>query len=106
MLVATMELKNIKYRALGVLAFAGMAGLTSCELDAPAVSTLESSTIYANYALSEAAVMGIHQSFGETNSYRGRFLPYYGLNTDAEWQNGISSSKAADGDKAFLAFVV
>jgi len=98
-----MELKNIKYRALGVLAFAGMAGLTSCELDAPAVSTLESSTIYANYALSEAAVMGIHQSFGETNSYRGRFLPYYGLNTDAEWQNGISSSKAADGDKAFLA---
>lgn len=28
--------------------------------------------------------MSIHQSFGETNSYRGRFLPYYGLNSDVE----------------------
>lgn len=95
--------KNIKYRALGVAMLAGMAGLTSCELDAPAVSTLEASTIYGNYALSEAAVMGVHQSFGETNSYRGRFLPYYGLNTDAEWINGMSGTEVASGDKYDLA---
>jgi hypothetical protein len=98
-----MKLKNIKYSALGVVALAGMAGLTSCDLDAPAVSTLEASTIYCNYALSEAAVMGIHQSFGETNSYRGRFLPYYGLNTDAEWINGMSGTTVVSGDKYDLA---
>ena len=29
--------------------------------------------------------MSIHVSFGETNSYRGRYLPFYGINTDVEW---------------------
>ena len=43
--------------------------------------------------------MGIHQSFGETNSYRGRFLPYYGMNTDLEWINGMDATKYPDGGK-------
>jgi hypothetical protein len=49
--------------------------------------------------MAEAAVMGIHQSFGETNSYRGRFLPYYGINSDIEWINGMDPTKINDGGK-------
>src|SRR5690606_38309032 len=41
---------------------------------------------------------GIKVPFGETNSYRGRFLPYAGLNTDAEW----NTTSDDDGDKADL----
>lgn len=69
----------------------------SCDLDAPSKSAAESPVVFSSYALAESAVMGIHQSFGETNSYRGRFLPYYGLNTDIEWINNISGTIADDG---------
>ncbi len=37
---------------------------------------------------------GIKIPFAETNSYRGRFLPWYGLNTDVEWYN--TSQTAGD----------
>ena len=47
--------------------------------------------------------MAIHQSFGETNSYRGRYLPYYGINTDIEWINGLEASGINDGGKNDLA---
>lgn len=43
--------------------------------------------------------MGIHQSFGETNSYRGRYLPYYGINSDVEWLNGINPTQLNDAGK-------
>ena len=62
--------------------------LASCDLDAPTQSTLDESTMFSTYALAEAEVMSINVSFGETNSYRGRFLPYYGLNTDVEVMSG------------------
>jgi hypothetical protein len=52
--------------------------------------------VFSTYDLAEQAVMGIHQSFGETNSYRGRFLPYYGLNTDIEHINGDDGTKGDD----------
>lgn len=75
--------------------------LSSCSdtLDAPAQSSLDESYIFATPVLAEQAVMGIHQSLCETNSYRGRFLPYYGTNTDIEWYN--TSEKTTD-DKALL----
>ena len=59
---------------------------TSCEdmLDAPTKSSMDETTIFTTEALADAAVMGIHQSFGETNSYRGRYLAYFGVNTDCE----------------------
>lgn len=79
---------------------ASIAGLTaSCELDAPSVSALDAQSICSNVTLADAAVMGIHQSFGETNSYRGRFLPYYGLNTDIEWINSNDGTKLPDENK-------
>jgi hypothetical protein len=45
--------------------------------------------------------MSIHVSFGETNSYRGRYLPYYGINTDVEVGNSPELSSATS-DKQSL----
>lgn len=64
-------------------------------LDAPAQSTLDESVIFSSPDLAAGAIDGIKIPFGETNSYRGRFLPYYGLNTDVEWYN--SSQTVSDG---------
>ncbi len=74
---------------------------SSCEdyLDAPAKSTLDESIIFSQPDLAQGAVDGIKVPFGETNSYRGRFIPWYGMNTDVEWYN--SSQNA--GDNADLA---
>lgn len=70
--------------------------VTSCDLEAPAQSAMEEPNLFTVKELAEGAVMGIHQSFGETNSYRGRFLPYYGLNTDVEWINDIDPTKSSE----------
>lgn len=75
-----------------------LAGLfTSCQddyLDAPAKSTLDESVIFSTAGLAAGAVDGIKVPFAETNSYRGRFLPFYGFNTDVEWYN--TSQTAGD----------
>jgi len=72
------------YIKLSIVALS-LAGVTSCDMDAPSISSLDESSVFATYSLAEAEIMSIHVSFGETNSYRGRFLPYYGINTDCEW---------------------
>ena len=77
---------NIKLAILSM----SLIGLASCDMDAPSISTLDESSVFATYSLAESEVMSIHVSFGETNSYRGRFLPYYGVNTDVEWGNAPS----------------
>lgn len=70
-----------------------LAGLmTSCDMDAPTQSTLDESSVFSQYSLAESEIMSIHVSFGETNSYRGRFLPFYGLNTDLETGSGTQPS--------------
>ncbi len=60
--------------------------MTACEdmFDAPTKSSLDESVIFSNATLAEGAIAGIIQSFCETNSYRGRFLTFYGINTDCE----------------------
>ena len=77
---------NIKLAILSM----SLMGLASCDMDAPSISTLDESSVFATYSLAESEVMSIHVSFGETNSYRGRFLPYYGVNSDVEWGNAPS----------------
>ena len=77
---------NIKLAILSM----SLIGLASCDMDAPSISTLDESSVFATYSLAESEVMSIHVSFGETNSYRGRFLPYYGVNSDVEWGNAPS----------------
>jgi len=63
--------------------------LISCEdfLEAPSQSTLDESLIFSNPTLASMAVDGIKEPLGQTNSYRGRFIPFYGANTDIEWNN-------------------
>lgn len=84
------------YIKLSILSLSLTMGLGSCDMDAPTQSSLDGSSVFSIYSLAEAEVMSINQSFGETNSYRGRFLPYYGVDTDVEWINGIIASKETD----------
>ena len=61
----------------------------SCEnfLETPSQSTLDESLIFSNPTLAASAIDGIKVPFGETNSYRGRYLTHYGSNSDIEWNN-------------------
>lgn len=93
-------MKKIIYLSLLSLSLTGV--MSSCDLDAPTQSSLDASVIFSSPTLAEAAVMGIHQSFGETNSYRGRFLPFYGMNTDIEWRNNLDPTKIPDNSSADL----
>lgn len=83
-----------KYIKLSLMSLSLTAMMTSCDMDAPTQSTLDGSSVYSIYSLAEAEVMSIHVSFGETNSYRGRFLPYYGVNSDVEVTSGTAPSYA------------
>lgn len=82
--------------------------IVSCEedflegefLEAPAQSTLDESTIFSTVDLARGAVDGILEPIGQTNSYRGRFLPYYGFNTDVEY----NYSAGDDGSDADLVY--
>lgn len=67
----------------------------SCDddyLETKTLSTLDESVIFSTPGLAQGAVDGIKIPFGDTNSYRGRFLPWYGLNTDIEWFNSSEST--------------
>ncbi len=75
--------------------------ISSCKkmLDTPAQSSLDESIIFSTPSLAEGTIPGILQSFGETNSYRGRFLVFYGINNDTEVNNSL---KAINDDKSRL----
>ena len=85
---------------IAVLA-ATVLSVTACKdvLEAPTKSSLDESVIFSSPSLAEGVIPGIIQSFGETNSYRGRYLVYYGTNTDVEIHNSL---KAIDDDKSRL----
>jgi len=48
-------------------------------LESPTKSSLDESVIFSTPDLARGAVDGIKVPFGETNSYRGRFLPWYAM---------------------------
>lgn len=80
----------MKYRliTLGIIIagfFSSCQQLENDFLDAPAQSTLDESIIFSTPGLARGAVNGIMEPMGQTNSYRGRYIPYYGFNTDTEW---------------------
>ncbi len=79
--------------------FSSCQNISDNYLDAPAKSSLDASVIFSNTALAKGAVDGIKIPFAETNSYRGRFLAWYGFNTDTEWYN---SSESTTDDKPDL----
>ena len=81
----------------GVLAAAAVLCMSSCseensffQVEAPSAANEEN--VYSNYTLSEYAIFSIAHTFGHTNNYRGRFLPWYGFNTDIEWYNGTNTT--------------
>ncbi|SHF46822.1 Starch-binding associating with outer membrane [Mariniphaga anaerophila] len=84
-------MKNISIK---IFVLAGVLAFASCDdyLDAPAKSTLDEQTIFSNATFAEQAIAGVIQSFCETNSYRGRFIAYYGINTDLEIRKSLSGS--------------
>lgn len=91
-------MKNI-IKICSVLFLTGL--LVSCEedfLEAPAKSSLEVSTIFSTVGLAQGAVDGILEPMGQTNSYRGRFIPYYGFNTDVEYNYASNPSGGANSD--------
>ncbi len=91
--------KNIKILTLALFAAFGFG----CEdmLDAPTKSSMDESVIFSTPAYAKNAIAGVIQSFGETNSYRGRYYTFYGVNTDVEVRNGLSGT-AAPNDNATL----
>lgn len=89
-------------RTINIAVLATMVLLaTGCKdiLEAPTKSSLDESVVFSSPALAEGVIPGIIQSFGETNSYRGRYLVYYGTNTDVEVHNSL---KSIDDDKSRL----
>lgn len=94
-------MKNYIKLSLVSLSLVGM--MSSCDMESPTISTLDETSVFSQYSLAESEIMSIHVSFGETNSYRGRFLPYYGLNTDLEVGSGTYPSlKSSTDDKQSL----
>ena len=83
-----MNMKKILY----IISLVFACFFMSCEdfLEAPSKSTLDESVIFSNVTLASMAIDGIYEPFGQTNSYRGRFLTHYGANTDMEWMNSTS----------------
>lgn len=69
-------------------------------LEAPAKSTLDESIIFSTVDLAKGAVDGILEPMGQTNSYRGRFIPYYGFNTDVEY-NYSAGDEGTDADLVY-----
>jgi hypothetical protein len=78
--------------------FSSCQDITDDFLEAPAKSTLDESVIFSTAGLAKGAVDGIKEPFGQTNSYRGRFIPFYGFNTDSEWNNNSDKLNDSQAD--------
>ena len=87
------------YIKLSLVSLSLVGMMTSCDMESPTISTLDETSVFSQYSLAESEIMSIHVSFGETNSYRGRFLPYYGLATDLEVGSGTYPTFAKSTDE-------
>jgi len=84
-------MKNILKNIVLIAALAGACASCNKVFDQSSPSTMETETVYSHYTLAEEAIFSIHTAFTTTNSYRGRFLPWYGFNTDIEVYNSPKS---------------
>ncbi len=94
-------MKKILYSIAAILAATVLA--VSCDkiLETESPSSFDDVTVYSNYTLAEQTIFALHQKFSEQNSYRGRFLPWYGFNTDIEWYIAAKPSDAKLGLVAY-----
>ncbi len=84
-----------KIFTLGALA----AACVSCiDLTTPTKSSFDESVVFSNYDLAENSLYGVYATFGIQNGHRGRYLCYYGINTDIE-----AYTTTTDGDKLDIA---
>ena len=73
-------------KILSGLAVLSVAAFTaSCDLTTQSSSTKTEADVYSDPTLTEYQLYSITEVFGHTNSHRGRYLPWYGYNTDIEW---------------------
>lgn len=82
-----------------ILAGAGiLAGLSlaSCDLTTESQSTFAEPSVFSDPTLTEYQIYSIYEVFGHTNSHRGRYLPWYGYNTDIEWYISNTMDDKAD----------
>ncbi|GHV28262.1 starch-binding protein [Bacteroidia bacterium] len=77
-------LKKITYNLLATIALSIVMSACNDILDAPSISSMEEDIIFSDVKYAEQIIPSIIQSFGEQNSYRARYLVYYGINTDCE----------------------
>lgn len=61
-------------------------------------SSADEKTIFSTPGLAKGAIDGILLPMFETNSYRGRWTPWYGMNTDVEWYNSSESTSSDNAD--------
>lgn len=82
------------YIKLSIISLTAVGLAASCDMEAPSISSVDASNVFSVYSMAEAEVMSICVSFAETNSYRGRFLPYYGVSSDVETGSNTDPSYA------------
>ena len=79
-------------------AIAAIAALFACSCDkalnSESQSSFDAATIYSNADLAEGVIFGITEVMAETNCYRGRYLPWIGLNSDIEWYNSYNPTNS------------
>lgn len=80
---------------IGAGLVAGLS-LASCDLTTESQSTFDETQVFSDPTLTEYQIFSISQCFGETNSHRGRYLPWYGYNTDIEWYISNTSDDKSD----------
>ena len=94
-----------------ILIGAGMLAtlsLTSCEgfLSTKSPSALDDANVFSNYDFAEFNIYSIYECLAHQNAHRGRYLPYYGFNTDIEVKmNDVvdDKDKIKTGDKQEMA---
>ncbi len=88
-------MNTFKRILIGAGMLAGLS-LTSCDLNTVSSSNRDESTLFADATLTEYQIYSVYEVFGHTNSHRGRYLPWYGYNTDIEWYISNTRDEKAD----------
>ena len=92
------------YIKLSILALSVVGLTASCDMDVDSPSAGTPENILTSAELAEPYIMSIHKSFAETNSYRGRYIPYYGIGTDLETGSGTTVSFEKQSDSKISLF--
>ena len=61
------------------------AAVASCDLTTESPSNFDERGVFSDPTLTEFQLYSVYNVFGGQNAHRGRYLPWYGYNTDIEW---------------------